>query len=181
MKVEPARRAFSYNGIALQDPDPNLSAEDVRTFYLTLYPELASAAIEGPEQQGDVTTYTFRRAVGTKGNDEVATMVRELAETAALGTPGDPESEALMDELLLSYAAARIKRRLAETRARGRFGWWHTETLPMTELRLAKFRAFKHSQPIDAVLYALMLEAREAMPATPAPVPAAASEQASDA
>lgn len=67
LQVETAEREFRYNGVALKDPDRNLSIEKVREFYSTMYPELVNAAIEGPENKENKLVYTFARAVGTKG------------------------------------------------------------------------------------------------------------------
>jgi PRTRC genetic system protein C len=67
LTVEQAQREFKYNGTALQDPDPKMTAEAVREFYANLYPDINNAAIEGPEQVGAKLVYEFRRAVGTKG------------------------------------------------------------------------------------------------------------------
>lgn len=67
MKIETATREFLYNGVALKDPDPDQSVEQVREFYSAIYPEIVAAAIEGPTNQGARLVYEFRRAVGTKG------------------------------------------------------------------------------------------------------------------
>lgn len=67
MKVETAEREFRYNGVKLKDPNPADSLEKVREFYATIYPEIVSAAIEGPENIGNKLVYDFRKAVGTKG------------------------------------------------------------------------------------------------------------------
>lgn len=67
MKIETATREFLYNGVALKDPNPSHSLEQVREFYSAIYPEILSAAIEGPTSKGAVLVYEFRRAVGTKG------------------------------------------------------------------------------------------------------------------
>ena len=66
--VQKLQRSFAYNGIALPDPGCELSPEQVRDVYSATYPEITTASIEGPEQKGDRLIYTFRRAVGTKGN-----------------------------------------------------------------------------------------------------------------
>jgi len=60
-------RSFSYNGVKLPDPDPRLTAEEVKTIYSNQYPELATAAITGPEASGEHLQYSFVRAIGTKG------------------------------------------------------------------------------------------------------------------
>lgn len=65
--VQKLLRSFAYNGIALPDPGPELTTEQVRDVYSATYPEITTASIEGPEQKGDRLVYTFRRAVGTKG------------------------------------------------------------------------------------------------------------------
>ena len=69
MEVQNLIREFRYNGVALPDPGPQHTLEQVREFYAAMYPEITSAAIEGPENIGSKTIYTFRRAVGTKGQD----------------------------------------------------------------------------------------------------------------
>jgi PRTRC genetic system protein C len=61
------KRAFRYNSVSLPDPGAQFSPEQVRDLYAATYPEITTAAIEGPEEQDDTLTYTFRRAVGTKG------------------------------------------------------------------------------------------------------------------
>ncbi len=53
--------------INLEDPDPNMSAEEIRQFWLPTYPQLAQSEIE--ETLGDSgPVITFVRKVGTKGN-----------------------------------------------------------------------------------------------------------------
>jgi len=60
-------RSFSYNGLKLPDPDPRMTPEEVKSLYSHQYPELATAAISGPEASGDQMQYSFVRAIGTKG------------------------------------------------------------------------------------------------------------------
>jgi PRTRC genetic system protein C len=60
-------RSFSYNGLKLPDPDPRMTAEEVKSLYSHQYPELATAAITGPEASGEHLQYSFVRAIGTKG------------------------------------------------------------------------------------------------------------------
>ena len=67
IKVETLRRTFSYNGITLPDPNSQFTPEQVREMYVTTYPELATAAIEGPRPVDGGMEYTFTRAVGAKG------------------------------------------------------------------------------------------------------------------
>lgn len=65
-------RAFKYNSVDLTDPGPQYTPEQVRDFYAAAYPEIVSAGIDGPEQANGKLVYTFRRAVGTKGGEEIA-------------------------------------------------------------------------------------------------------------
>ena len=67
MTVNPAVRIFSYSGVSLPDINPKLSPEEIKAAYSTTYPELATAAINGPETVGDKLRYQFVRAIGAKG------------------------------------------------------------------------------------------------------------------
>ncbi|WP_334033614.1 PRTRC system protein C [Burkholderia gladioli] len=60
-------REFIYNGMALLDPGPAFSPEQVRDLYTAQYPELTTAAVDGPELKGEVMTYKLVRAAGAKG------------------------------------------------------------------------------------------------------------------
>jgi PRTRC genetic system protein C len=60
-------RSFTYNGVKLPDPDPKMTPDEVKNLYSHQYPELATAAITGPEASGDYLLYSFVRAIGTKG------------------------------------------------------------------------------------------------------------------
>ena len=60
-------REFSFNGVKLPDPDPKLSPEQVRSVLATMYPDIATASIAGPEAVGDKLRYNFVRAIGAKG------------------------------------------------------------------------------------------------------------------
>jgi PRTRC genetic system protein C len=67
MKAKVLQREFIYNGIKLPDPNPQMSVEEVRDTYAAAYPEVNTAAIEGPETVGDKIVYRLVRAIGTKG------------------------------------------------------------------------------------------------------------------
>jgi PRTRC genetic system protein C len=67
LKVETLTREFAYNGVKLPDPNPELSVEEVRDMYVATYPELATAAVEGPSPVNGRMQYTFTRTVGVKG------------------------------------------------------------------------------------------------------------------
>ena len=72
MKIMP--RMFNYNNIVLDDPDPQMSPEDVKNFYANLYPELTQAIVEGPEL-GENLEYKFNRSYGTKGTVTVKDLL----------------------------------------------------------------------------------------------------------
>lgn len=78
-------RAFKYNGIDLQDPNPALSSDAVREFYATQYPELTNAVVEGPVTKNNVATYTFQRAAGAKGRGVATTTLRSKLAAVASG------------------------------------------------------------------------------------------------
>lgn len=67
MAIEQAVRVFRFNGIELPDPGAHMSPDQVRDLYSANFPELATAAVEGPSASGNRLVYEFRRAVGTKG------------------------------------------------------------------------------------------------------------------
>jgi PRTRC genetic system protein C len=68
MKVDALERGFRYNGgLRLPDPNPNLTVEEAIDLYATTYPEITTAAVEGPEVVGNKLVYRLTRAIGTKG------------------------------------------------------------------------------------------------------------------
>jgi len=67
MDVHWLEREFLYNGFKLPDAAPTMTAEQVRDAYTHLYPEIATAAIEGPETVAGKLVYKFVRAIGAKG------------------------------------------------------------------------------------------------------------------
>jgi PRTRC genetic system protein C len=67
MEAKPLNRCFEFNGVKLPNPNPKLSVEEVRALYAHQYPDIATAAITGPEAVGDKLVYRFTRAIGTKG------------------------------------------------------------------------------------------------------------------
>jgi len=67
METHILSRVFEFNGVRLPDPDPKLTVEEVRSLYSHQYPDIATAAITGPETVGDKLVYRFTRAIGTKG------------------------------------------------------------------------------------------------------------------
>ncbi len=67
IKILQMTRLFVFGGARLPDPNPAMSVEDVRAFYAAQFPEIATAAVAGPEAVGDKMRYTFERAIGSKG------------------------------------------------------------------------------------------------------------------
>jgi PRTRC genetic system protein C len=67
LTVSSLPRQFYYNGTILPDPNPNMSVEQVRDMLTPRFPELATAAIQGPEDLGTAQRITFVRAIGEKG------------------------------------------------------------------------------------------------------------------
>lgn len=92
MKIESLTREFKYNGVKLADPNPAFTITQVRDFFATVYPEIISADIEGPEQIGAKAIYSFRRAVGTKGHD-LSAMVHNLGDLLHANWLSNPDAE----------------------------------------------------------------------------------------
>ncbi len=67
MQVLDIARVFKYNSVTLPDPNPDLGPDQVREFYATQYGELLNSVVEGPVTKAGTATYTFTRAVGSKG------------------------------------------------------------------------------------------------------------------
>ncbi len=67
MEAKLLSRCFEFHGVRLPDPNPKLSVEEVRAIYAHQYPDIATAAITGPEAVGDKLRYQFTRAIGSKG------------------------------------------------------------------------------------------------------------------
>jgi len=67
MQAGVVTREFNFNGVKIPDPDKTLSPEEVRSVLATMYPDIATASITGPEAVGDKLRYNFVRAIGAKG------------------------------------------------------------------------------------------------------------------
>ena len=72
LETQELTRAFRYNSVDLADPGSAYTPSQVRDFYAAVYPEITTAAIEGPETADGKMVYTFRRAVGTKGAEDAS-------------------------------------------------------------------------------------------------------------
>ena len=67
MQASIVSREFTWNGVKIPDPDRKLSPEEVRAVLATMYPDIATATITGPEAVGNRLLYRFVAAIGTKG------------------------------------------------------------------------------------------------------------------
>lgn len=86
-EIQQLERSFRYNSVDLPDPGAQYTTEQVRDFYAATYPEIVSAAVEGPEEKDGKLVWSFRKAVGTKGNllTGQSSVVEEML--LALGAP----------------------------------------------------------------------------------------------
>lgn len=53
--------------LKLNDPDPDMSLNEVLDFYSMTYPELTTATVHGPELDEDMAVYEFKTTIGVKG------------------------------------------------------------------------------------------------------------------
>ncbi len=59
-------RIFIYEGKHYEDPDPNMSIDEVRQSLSNFFPELSNAESK-TAKEGDTEKITFSKRVGTKG------------------------------------------------------------------------------------------------------------------
>jgi PRTRC genetic system protein C len=97
MQIQELQREFKYNSVKLPDPNPQFTLTQVRDFFSTVYPEIISADIEGPDVVGNKNVYSFRRAVGTKGGKSVEQMVADLAALAQINWLEDHQATFVRD------------------------------------------------------------------------------------
>lgn len=98
-------RTFRYNSVDLPDPGAQYSTEEVRDLYAATYPEITSAAIEGPEEADGKLQYTFRRAVGTKGRVDLRPTLEAIAAGKSVGASGPVVSTDLVAEHHSAFGA----------------------------------------------------------------------------
>ena len=60
-------RRFSYQGIVLDDPGPDLTPEQVRDMYAAAYGELTTAEVICLGIENGQQTFEFKKKVGDKG------------------------------------------------------------------------------------------------------------------
>ena len=67
MQASVISREFTWSGVRIPDPGRHLSLDEVRAVLATMYPDIATATITGPEAVGEKLVYRFVAAIGTKG------------------------------------------------------------------------------------------------------------------
>jgi PRTRC genetic system protein C len=97
MQIQELQREFKYNSVKLPDPNPQFTLLQVRDFFSTVYPEIISADIEGPDVIGNKNVYSFRRAVGTKGGKDMEHMIADLAALAQINWLEDHQAAFVRD------------------------------------------------------------------------------------
>jgi PRTRC genetic system protein C len=76
MTIESMAREFRYDGLRLPDPNAKLSVDEVRTAFSATYPEIATAAVTGPEAVGNKLVYHFTKAIGTNSTEHGQKLCR---------------------------------------------------------------------------------------------------------
>lgn len=67
LQTSSTTRKFIFNSQELTDPGVHMTPRQVAEFHASKYPELTTAGIDGPVTADGTETYTFRKAIGTKG------------------------------------------------------------------------------------------------------------------
>lgn len=67
LQISNYKRVFKHGTVALADPNPNMTPEEVMNFYSNQYPELTTSNVHGPIIEANEAIYTFKTTVGTKG------------------------------------------------------------------------------------------------------------------
>lgn len=67
IKVVPLKRVCFYNKVRLPPAPPSIAEDRLQQHYSTLYPDILTATLAGPEPVGGELHFHFTRAVGYKG------------------------------------------------------------------------------------------------------------------
>lgn len=71
MEIAAIERSFTFKRegktVTLQDPNPELTSDEVMSFYSNQYPELTTSTVSGPKVEDGKAVYGFQTTVGTKG------------------------------------------------------------------------------------------------------------------
>ncbi len=76
-------RIFVYDSRELPDPNPTMSVDEVRQYYVTWFQELSNATTEKEVKRGEDMVHEFKKRVGTKG--QVAEPIVFKCESAMWG------------------------------------------------------------------------------------------------
>lgn len=109
MQVTTMKRVFVTNGTRMPDPDPAMSASQVKDFYAGMYPDLLNAEISTPVEEGDELVYTFKRTTGTKGRKPTKEAVAPFGERLARAVKASAESKSTspaLNPVAVLYRAA---------------------------------------------------------------------------
>ena len=71
LEIKGLQRVFKFKKdsveLVLDDPNSELSVNEVMDFYSMNYPELTTATVHGPEIEDDRAVYEFKTTIGVKG------------------------------------------------------------------------------------------------------------------
>ncbi|MGM9779253.1 MAG: PRTRC system protein C [Prevotella sp.] len=67
LNVTGMKRVFKFGSRELEDPNKNMTPDEVMQFYSATYPELTTSNVHGPKMEVDKAVYEFKTTVGTKG------------------------------------------------------------------------------------------------------------------
>lgn len=67
LNIQNIKRVFKLGNVELQDPNPDMSPEEIMNFYSNKYPELTTSNVHGPAIVNGRAEYEFKTTVGTKG------------------------------------------------------------------------------------------------------------------
>ena len=111
MEVHRLEREFVYNGVKLPDTTPTMTPEQVRDTYTHLYPEIATAAIEGPETVAGKLVYRFVRAIGAKGETRKGLLSPRQRNAGYIASQGNADTdESRTEEIDLAEQSKTTKR-----------------------------------------------------------------------
>lgn len=68
LNVTGMKRVFKFDNRELEDPDKNMTPDEVMQFYSATYSELTTSNVHGPKvDDKNRAVYEFKTTVGTKG------------------------------------------------------------------------------------------------------------------
>lgn len=68
LNVTGMKRVFKFGNRELEDPDKNMTPDEVMQFYSATYSELTTSNVHGPKvDDKNRAVYEFKTTVGTKG------------------------------------------------------------------------------------------------------------------